>query len=68
MWSSYEDCKNIVQDKWVKYGRRDCETPVQQFQRVAKSSLAQLKIWSKSEFEDRKQKLDEMIKQLKNVK
>lgn len=44
------------------------ENPVQQFQRVAKRSLAQLKIWSKKEFESKKMEQDELIEQLKKAK
>ncbi|KAH9698767.1 hypothetical protein KPL71_024125 [Citrus sinensis] len=51
IWSSYEVCRGIVEEEWGRYGARVWETPVQQFQRTAKESLAQLKHWSKNEFE-----------------
>lgn len=41
---------------------------MQQFQRVVKRSLAQLKIWSKKEFESKKMEQDELIEQLKKAK
>lgn len=66
--SAYEDCKNIVKDEWAKYGEREWKNPVQHFQITAKRSLAQLKIWSKGEFKGKKEKLDELVKQLKKVK
>lgn len=46
MWSSYKACKNIVKDEWAKFEGRIGENPVQQFQKLAKSSLAKLKFWA----------------------
>lgn len=37
---------------------------MQQIQRVVKISLAQLKLWSKEEFDNRKKKQVELIEQL----
>ncbi|KAL9441947.1 hypothetical protein AB3S75_020450 [Citrus x aurantiifolia] len=48
MWSSYENCKNIVNKEWAVFGGRSKANLVQQFQKIAKSSLANLKIWSNS--------------------
>lgn len=45
----------------VNLGDKDWENLVQQFQRVAKRSLPQLKVWSKDEFDGRKMKLDKLI-------
>ena len=53
MWSSYEDYMSIVRDEWGNYGARAWEDPAHQFQRIAKKSLAQLKLLSKNEFEGR---------------
>ncbi|KAH9648147.1 reverse transcriptase domain-containing protein [Citrus sinensis] len=46
IWSSYENCQNIVREEWETYGDRSWENPVNNFQRAAKNSLSQLKIWS----------------------
>lgn len=64
MWSSCKACKNIIKDDWEIYGARDWENPMQQFQRAAKRSLVQLKIWSKEEFRGRKRKLDKLMEHL----
>ena len=56
MWGSYEQCQNIVREEWETYRDRMGENPVNNFQRAAKNSLSQLKIWSKVEFEGRKNK------------
>lgn len=50
------------------YGNREWEDPVQGFQRAAKSTLAQLKWWSKNEFGSKSRKQDELIQQLQNIK
>lgn len=42
----------------------DGENPVMQFKEKARSSMAELKIWSKAEFEGRKKKLDNLLQQL----
>lgn len=68
MWSSYEGCQNIVKEKWGKYGERVQEDPMESFQRTYKSSLAQLKWWSKEEFGDRQRKQNKLIQQLQNIK
>ncbi|KAH9722974.1 hypothetical protein KPL70_006924 [Citrus sinensis] len=68
MWSSYEACSNIVRSEWESCGGRSWESSVQNFQRVAKRSLAHLKIWSKEEFEGRKKKQNELIDRLKMAK
>lgn len=39
-----------------------------QFQRVAKRSLAHIKIWSKEEFRGRKRKQNELMEKLKTTK
>lgn len=49
-------CRSIVEEEWGRYEVRVWETPVQQFQRTAKESLAQLKHWSKNKFECRQRK------------
>lgn len=41
---------------------------MQQFQRVAKNSLSQLKLWSKDEFEGKQKKQEKLIKQLENLR
>ncbi|KAH9732412.1 putative reverse transcriptase/RNA-dependent DNA polymerase [Citrus sinensis] len=68
MWSSYEACSNIVRSEWESFDGNSWESPVQKFQRVAKRSLAHLKIWSKEEFEGRKKKQNELIDRLKMTK
>ena len=52
MWSSYENCNSIVKKEWAVFGGSSKENPMQQFQKLAKSSLANLKIWSNSEFKN----------------
>lgn len=44
----------------------DGENPVMQFKEKARSSMAELKIWSKAEFEGRKKKLDNLLQQLQS--
>ena len=44
------------------------ENPVKHFQQAANNTLANLKIWSKTEFADRKKKQDQLINQLKHAK
>lgn len=61
MWSSYETCKSIVKDVWKSYGIKRQEDPMQCFQRAAKSTLIQLKFWSKDEFDSRQRKHDKLI-------
>lgn len=68
MWSLYEDCKNIVRDEWVSMGKGTRKNPVKHFQKAAKNTLTYIKIWSKTEFVDRKKKQDQPINQLKHVK
>lgn len=68
MWSPYEACRKIVEDEWANCGSKTWGNPVQQFEKVANNSLAQLKIWSKVEFEGKKRKQYEAITQLKEVK
>lgn len=68
MWSSYKACKCIVREEWAHIGGEKGGNPVKQFQRVAKSTLANLKGWSKVEFADRKKKQDKLINQLRYVK
>ena len=63
MWSSHEGCRSIVQEEWSRYGARAWEAPVQQFQRIAKS-LAQLKLWSKTEFNSRQRKQEKLMQSL----
>ena len=57
-----------MRGEWENFGGRRGEGPVQQFQRVAKRSLAQLKIWNKEEFGGRKKKQNELIEKLKTAK
>lgn len=68
MWSSYKACKCIVREEWAHIGGEKGGNPVKQFQRVAKSTLANLKGWSKVEFADRKKKQEKLINQLRYVK
>ncbi|KAH9792802.1 reverse transcriptase domain-containing protein [Citrus sinensis] len=68
MWSSYENCQNIVREEWEIYGDRRWENPVNNFQRAAKNSLFKLKIWSKVEFDGRKKKQEDLIEKLQNAK
>lgn len=42
--------------------------PVKQFQKVAKSTVANPKIWTKVEFAIRKEKQEKLINQLKHMK
>ncbi|KAH9723192.1 reverse transcriptase domain-containing protein [Citrus sinensis] len=67
MWSSHEGCRSIVQEEWSRYGARAWEAPVQQFQRIAKSSLAQLKLWSKTEFNGRQRKQEKLMQSLQDA-
>ena len=68
MWSFYEDCKNIVNKEWAVFGGKSKANPVQQFQKIAKSSLANLKTWSNSEFKDREKQQNKLLEQLKVAK
>lgn len=64
MWSSYDGCKKIVKEAWDQFGSRDWESPVQQFQRVAKALLTHLKTWSKTEFKGRQTQHDQLLQRL----
>lgn len=66
MWSPYERCQEIVKKEWMDSCRWDGENPVMQFKEKARSSMAELKIWSKAEFEGRKKKLDNLLQQLQS--
>lgn len=68
MWSSDEAYKNIVKGEWEKFKGRTWENAVQQFEKLAKSSLAKLKTCSKAKFEDKERKQTKLIEQLKYVK
>lgn len=68
MWNSYEAYRNIMWDEWAHIGGWIEENPIKQFQNVAKSTVANLKIWSKVEFASRKEKYEKLINQLKHVK
>lgn len=68
IWSSYEACKIIVRNEWAFMGGGTRENPVKHFQQAANNTLANLKIWSKTEFADRKKKQDQLINQLKHAK
>ncbi|KAH9681142.1 reverse transcriptase domain-containing protein [Citrus sinensis] len=67
-YSSYEDCKAIIKTEWEKYGTTAGENPINQFKAVAKSSLAQLKWWSKDEFGGREKKLNMLTQELQKAK
>lgn len=63
MWSSYDECKNIVKREWLNWGDGSEDNPVQMFTKISKSSMAHLKFWSKEAFGNREKKAKEPDKE-----
>lgn len=68
MWSPYEKCQEIVRREWLEQSKWDGTITSEQFKKVAKRSLAELKLWSRTEFGGREKKVKELINELKSVK
>ena len=57
-----------MNQEWRNSCRWSCENPVLLFKKKAKDSLAELKLWSKYEFEGRKKNLDQLLHHLQSIK
>ncbi|KAH9776449.1 putative reverse transcriptase/RNA-dependent DNA polymerase [Citrus sinensis] len=68
MWSSYDECKEIIKEEWRLFGNWRSENPVQVFRNSAKKSMARLLYWSKGEFRRWEKKLEELRVQLQGLK
>lgn len=64
MWSSYDACKEIIQNEWNNHGTWSDANPVQLFKKLVKTSMAQLKIWSRGEFGERTKMLESLTNEL----
>lgn len=67
MWSSYDECKDIVKHKWSKKGERLESNPIQIFKKTSKATLAELMCWSKETFKGSKEKLKKLIHRIKEL-
>lgn len=68
LWSPYEKCKEIVKKEWLDHTKWSRDNVVQTFKKMAKESLAQLKLWSRHELGDRKKQADKLMEELRNIK
>ncbi|KAH9671372.1 reverse transcriptase domain-containing protein [Citrus sinensis] len=60
--------EEIVRREWLEQSKWDGTITSEQFKKVAKRSLAELKLWSITEFGGREKKVKELINELKSVK
>lgn len=70
MWSPYEKCKEIIKKEWMESCYWNNGNPVELFKKKSKSSLAELKLWSRNELEGRSRKLEQLnskLNELKNI-
>ena len=68
MWSSYDECKEIIKEEWslcINWSRED---PVQSFRQVTKASMGRLLVWSKLEFKKHDRILEKLKIQLRELK
>ena len=68
MWSSCDACKDIVKNEWTRHGGGTNANPVQLFKKSATTSMAHLRIWSKEEFGERKNKLELLVNELQLIR
>ncbi|KAH9684606.1 putative reverse transcriptase/RNA-dependent DNA polymerase [Citrus sinensis] len=68
MWSPYETCKSIVKQEWMNCISWRDRDPVNSFKKAANNSMAQLLVWSKKEFNGRKEKLNQLKSKLSSMK
>ena len=54
--------------EWLEQSKWDRTITSEQFKKVAKRSLAKLKLWSRTEFGGREKKVKELINELKSIK
>lgn len=54
--------------EWLEQSKWDRTITLEQFKKVAKRSLAKLKLWSRTEFGGREKKVKELINELKSIK
>lgn len=57
-----------MKSEWKEGSKWNCDNPVLLFKKSAKRSMVELKLWSRTEFEGRKKKLDGLFQQLRNIK
>lgn len=68
LWSSYDECREIVKQKWSEQGRWSNADAVECFKKATKESIIQLLWWNREVLGDISQKLEKLIKELKEVK
>ena len=64
MWSSYDECKEIIKEEWRLFGNWRGENLVQVFRNSAKKLMARLLCWSKGEFRRWEKKLEKLRVQM----
>ena len=57
LWSTYDECKRIVNEEWGSEEGWNRDDSVQYLKKIANSSMAQLQTWSKQQFKNLKEKL-----------
>ena len=68
LWSTYDECKRIVNEEWGSAEGWNRDDLVQYFKKIANSSMAQLQTWSKQQFRNSKEKLKQWKKKLREMK
>ncbi|KAL9460747.1 hypothetical protein AB3S75_003870 [Citrus x aurantiifolia] len=66
-WSTYDECRGIIQRNWAEIGSWSGSNTVQLFQKTSKNSLAELMLWSKRAFGDSKKKLEKLRNRLEEL-
>lgn len=68
MWSTYDAYKDIIRNVWSRHDNWKNANPIELFKQTIKSSITQLKLWSKNEFRGRQKKLEKLVDKLKELK
>lgn len=68
LWSTYDECKRIVNEEWGSAEGWNRDDHVQYFKKIANSSMAQLQTWSKQQFRNSKEKLKQWKRKLREMK
>lgn len=68
MWSPYEKCNEIIKKEWMESCCWKSGNPVELFKKKSKSSLAELKLWSRNELKGRSRKLEQLSSKLNELK
>lgn len=68
LWSSYDKCKEIIKKECLDFKTQCGEYAIKTFKKIAKESLAQLKLWSRKELGDRRKQTDKLMEELKTIR